>query len=39
MDDPYWALEQRAADLYALFRESAPAPAGLESMQRIFFKE
>ena len=39
MDDPCWALEQRAADLYALFRESAPAPAGLEPMQRIFFKE
>jgi predicted nucleotidyltransferase len=39
MDDAYWSLEQRAADLYALFRESAPAPAGLESMQRIFFKE
>ncbi|MBQ8768423.1 MAG: nucleotidyltransferase family protein [Oscillospiraceae bacterium] len=39
VDDPYWALEQRAADLYALFRTSFPAPAGQEAMQRIFFKE
>ena len=39
MDDPYWALEQRAADLYALFCESAPTPAGQETKQRVFFKE
>jgi predicted nucleotidyltransferase len=39
MDDPYWALEQRAADLYGLFRESTPAPAGSETKQRVFFKD
>ena len=39
MDDPYWALEQRVADLYALFRQNAPAPAGQEVKQRVFFKE
>jgi len=39
MDDPYWALEQRAADLYALFRTGSPAPAGQEDKQRVFFKE
>lgn len=39
MDDPYWTLEQRAADLYALFRESSPAPAGQEAKQRVFYKE
>ncbi|MBQ2892596.1 MAG: nucleotidyltransferase family protein [Oscillospiraceae bacterium] len=39
MDDPYWDLEQRAADLYALFCESAPAPAGSETKQRVFFKD
>lgn len=38
MDDPYWALEQRCADLYALFRTSSPAPAGQEAKQRVFFK-
>ena len=39
MDDPYWDLEQRAADLYGLFRTGSPAPAGQEGKQRIFFKE
>lgn len=39
MDDLYWRLEQRTADLYSLFRERAPAPAGLEAKQRVFFKE
>lgn len=39
MDDPYWALEQRAADLYALFRIGSPASAGQEAKQRVFFKE
>jgi len=39
MDDPYWALEQRAADLYSLFRADFPAPAGQEAKQRVFFKE
>lgn len=38
MDDPYWNLEQRAADLYALFCLDSPA-AGQETKQRIFFKE
>lgn len=39
VDDPYWNLEQRAADLYSLFCTVSPAPAGQESKQRIFFKE
>jgi predicted nucleotidyltransferase len=39
MDDPYWALEQRAADLYGLFRTNSPASAGSEAKQRVFFKE
>lgn len=39
MDDSYWTLEQRATDLYALFRTSSPAPAGQEAKQRVFFKE
>ena len=38
VDDPYWNLEQRAADLYSLFCADAPA-AGQEAKQRIFFKE
>lgn len=39
MDDPYWALEQRAADLYGLFRTNSPAPAGSEAKQRVFVTE
>ena len=39
MDDPYWALEQRTADLYALFCTDSPASAGQEPKQRVFFKE
>ena len=39
MDDPYWALEQRASDLYSLFCTESPSPAGQEARQRIFFKE
>ena len=39
VDDPYWSLEQRAADLYSLFRTDSPAPAGQETKQRVFFKE
>ncbi len=39
VDDPYWALEQRAADLFALFRTDSPAPANQEAKQRVFFKE
>ena len=39
MDDPYWALEQRAADLYSLFCTDSPGPAGQEEKQRVFFKE
>lgn len=34
-DDPYWAIEQRCADLYALFRESSPDWAGSEGKCRI----
>lgn len=39
VDDPYWALEQRAADLYSLFCSGSPTPAGQEAKQRVFFKD
>lgn len=39
VDDPYWALEQRVADLYSLFCSSSPTPAGQEAKQRVFFKD
>ena len=39
MDDPYWDLEQQAADLYSLFCQDSPAPAGSETKQRVFFKD
>ncbi len=39
VEDSYWTLEQRTADLYALLRANSPAPAGQEEKQRVFFKE
>ena len=35
IEDPFWSVEQRCADLYALFREGCPDPAGAESGLRI----
>ena len=39
MDDPYWQLEQRCNDLYGLFCENGPAPAGNEAKRRIFIQK
>jgi len=39
MDDPYSLLEQRCSDLYGLFRNNAPSPAGLEPKQRVFVQK
>ena len=39
MDDPYWLFEQRCNDLYGLFREDAPSPAGQAQKQRVFYKK
>jgi len=39
MEDPYWQLEQRCSDLYGLFRENTPAPAGNESKRRVFINK
>ncbi len=34
---PYWEIEQRAQDLYALFRVDCVDPAGLEPKRRIIY--
>lgn len=40
VDDPFWDLEQRCADLYALFAQKHPEPPGDESRQRVtYFKK
>ena len=36
VDDPYWLLEQRTSDLYGLFREDTPSPAGQEQNRRVY---
>lgn len=38
-EHPYWMLEQRWSDLYGLFREESPAPAGLAAQQRIVIEK
>ena len=38
-EHPYWMLEQRWSDLYGLFREDAPAPAGLAAQQRMVIEK
>ncbi len=38
-DDPYQALENRCADLYGLFAEDTPEPAGKESKYRIYYPD
>lgn len=35
-DHPYWLLERRCSDLYGLFAEGSPAPAGQEPKQRVY---
>ena len=35
-DHPYWSLECRCSDLYGLFAEGSPAPAGQEPKQRVY---
>jgi predicted nucleotidyltransferase len=37
IDHPYQELENRCADLYALFAEGAPEPPGLEAKRRIYY--
>ncbi len=34
---PYWLAEQRWGDLYGLFRQTSPAPAGQESQNRVVY--
>lgn len=34
---PYWDLEARCTDLYALFTSGAPDPPGMESRYRVFY--
>ena len=38
-EHPYWMQEQRWSDLYGLFREESPAPAGLAAQQRIVIEK
>lgn len=37
VDDPFWDLEQRCADLYGLFALDCPEPPGNESTQRVIY--
>lgn len=36
-DAPYQLLEDRCSDLYGLFAEGCPEPAGLESKRRVYY--
>ena len=36
LDDPWQALERRCDDLYGLFRDGSPAPAGLSDKRRVY---
>ena len=36
MDDPYWLLEQRAGDLYGLFRNGSAGCAGEAGRHRVY---
>lgn len=36
-DNPYWALEQRASDLYGLFAARTPEHPGREHGYRVFY--
>ena len=37
VDDPYWELECRAADLYGLFAVDSPDPPGAEENRRVIY--
>lgn len=37
VDDPYWELECRAADLYGLFAVGSPDPPGAEENRRVIY--
>lgn len=37
-DHPYWDLEARCTDLYALFTSGAPDPPGMEEKYRVFYR-
>ena len=39
VDHPYYTLERRCADLYALFRRDTIDPPGAEESQRIFYRK
>lgn len=36
-DDPYWILEQRTGDLYALFAQDQIEPPGVEAKRRVYY--
>lgn len=38
-DHPYWDLESRCTDLYALFAANAPEPPGMETRYRVFYPQ
>ncbi len=38
-DHPYWDLEARCTDLYALFTSGAPDPPGMEARYRVFYQK
>jgi len=37
MHDPYWELERRTGDLYALFATDSPDPPGMEENRRVVY--
>lgn len=37
-DHPYWDLEARCTNLYALFTSGAPDPPGMEEKYRVFYR-
>lgn len=38
-DHPYWLLERRCSDLFGLFTQNAPEPAGQELIQRVYISK
>ena len=39
VDDPYWLLEQRTDNLYGLFCQNGPSPAGMEQKRRVYIRK
>jgi hypothetical protein len=37
LEDPYQVLEDRCGDLYGLFADGIPEPAGIEAAYRVFY--